>query len=111
MAVGNRSPLPHAGPTVRHCLEEARVRIGGEPSAPAVRPEQSQARRLRAVSGPEAATPHERESRSDAAGARLLATQMAVSGCSREEIELRLRTGFQIEDAGGILDAILGPEE
>ena len=45
------------------------------------------------------------------AGARLLATQMAVSGNSREEIEARLRNGFEIEDTASILDAILGPEE
>ncbi len=45
------------------------------------------------------------------AGARLLATQMAVSGSSREEIEARLRSGFQIEDSNGILDAILGPKD
>jgi vacuolar-type H+-ATPase subunit H len=45
------------------------------------------------------------------AGARLLATQMAVSGNSREEIELRLRNGFDIEDTTAILDAILGPED
>jgi vacuolar-type H+-ATPase subunit H len=44
------------------------------------------------------------------AGARLLATQMAVSGSSREEIEARLRNGFAITDARPILDAILGPE-
>ena len=44
------------------------------------------------------------------AGARLLATQMAVSGASRNEIEERLRTGFAIEDTRAILDAILGPE-
>lgn len=44
------------------------------------------------------------------AGARLLATQMAVSGSSREEIEQRLRNGFEIEDPAPILDAILGPE-
>jgi vacuolar-type H+-ATPase subunit H len=44
------------------------------------------------------------------AGARLLATQMAVSGSSREEIEQRLRSGFAISDATAILDAILGPE-
>ena len=43
------------------------------------------------------------------AGARLLATQMAVSGSSREEIEQRLRSGFQIADPTSILDAILGP--
>lgn len=45
------------------------------------------------------------------AGARLLATQMAVSGSSREEIEARLRNGFEIEDTEAILDAILGPED
>ncbi len=45
------------------------------------------------------------------AGARLLATQMAVSGSSREEIEARLRSGFEIEDTTSILDAILGPED
>jgi vacuolar-type H+-ATPase subunit H len=44
------------------------------------------------------------------AGARLLATQMAVSGSTREEIEQRLRSGFAIADATAILDAILGPE-
>jgi hypothetical protein len=49
--------------------------------------------------------------RGSAAGARLLATQMAVSGSSREEIEARLRNGFEIEDTTAILDAILGPEE
>lgn len=49
--------------------------------------------------------------RSTSAGARLLATQMAVSGSSRVEIEQRLRSGFEIEDTSEILDAILGPEE
>jgi vacuolar-type H+-ATPase subunit H len=44
------------------------------------------------------------------AGARLLATQMAVSGSSRAEIESRLRNGFAISDTRAILDAILGPE-
>lgn len=45
------------------------------------------------------------------AGARLLATQMAVSGSSRAEIDARLRHGFEIEDTASILDAILGPEK
>jgi hypothetical protein len=58
-------------------------------------------------SGPESEAPR----RSGSAGARLFATQMAVSGSSREEIEARLRSGFAIEDASEILDAILGPEE
>lgn len=49
--------------------------------------------------------------RSGSAGARLLATQMAVSGADRREIEERLRSGFEIEDTSEILDAILGPED
>ena len=44
------------------------------------------------------------------AGARLLATQMAVGGSSRAEIERRLRSDFGIEDAEAMLDGILGPE-
>jgi len=52
----------------------------------------------------------ETNARSGSSGARLLATQMAVSGASREEIEARLRSGFEIEDTREILDAILGPE-
>jgi hypothetical protein len=59
--------------------------------------------------GPESAAAQ--RSRNGSAGARLLATQMAVSGSSREEIEARLRSGFEIEDAAGILDAILGTED
>jgi hypothetical protein len=43
-------------------------------------------------------------------GARLLATQMAVAGSSRDEIRDRLRNDFGIEDASPILDGILGPE-
>jgi len=49
--------------------------------------------------------------RSGAAGARLLATQMAISGISREEIESQLRSRFQLDDTSEILDAILGPED
>ena len=49
--------------------------------------------------------------RSGSAAARLLATQMAVSGAGRTEIEARLRSGFEIDDTNEILDAILGPEE
>lgn len=50
-------------------------------------------------------------SRSASAGARLLATQMAVTGAGRGEIEQRLRSSFDIEDTSEILDAILGPKE
>jgi hypothetical protein len=50
------------------------------------------------------------EARNGSAAARLLATQMAVSGNSRKEIEARLRNAFDIDDTDEILDAILGPE-
>jgi len=43
-------------------------------------------------------------------GARLLATQMAVAGSSREEITHRLRTEFGIEQPDEMLNSILGPE-
>ncbi len=39
-------------------------------------------------------------------GARLLATQMAVAGSTRDEIAWRLREEFAIHDASAILDEI-----
>jgi hypothetical protein len=63
-----------------------------------------------AAEGSSAEPVAERRGGGTPAGARLLATQMAVSGSSREEIAMRLRTGFEIEDTDAILDAILGPE-
>lgn len=99
-------------------LEEAKFRInpeqpdgvkeaasGSEEPAPL-----REAPRLRAVAHPEQSAPASEAPQADAAGARLLATQMAVSGSSREEIEQRLRNRFEIEDTSPILDAILGPE-
>jgi hypothetical protein len=59
------------------------------------------------AAGPEADSTLSGES---SAPARLLATQMAVAGSSRAEIESRLRSEFGIEDVGGMLDAILGPK-
>jgi hypothetical protein len=55
--------------------------------------------------------PPSRQPPSAPAGARLLATQLAVSGSSREEIDRRLKSGFELDDTSAILDAILGPEE
>jgi cell division septum initiation protein DivIVA len=101
-------------------LEAARAELSAEDSPPAGEPERAQEPleaeqplrrppRLRAVAGERASEPD--ADRADPAGARLLATQMAVSGSSRQEIETRLRNGFQIEDTSAILDAILGPED
>jgi len=73
--------------------------------APASRPESH----LRPVETGEGERAPQR--RSSSAGARILATQMAVSGSSRGEIEQRLRSDFDIEDTSEILDAILGPED
>ena len=96
-------------------LEEAKRRLaageeiddGAEEDPPSTR-----ASHLSAVAPVEAAGAVESApGRGTPAGARLLATQMAVSGSSREEIEARLRNGFEIEDTAPILDAILGPEE
>jgi hypothetical protein len=63
------------------------------------------------VTPPVAEPPKVEDRAPGSAAARLLATQMAVSGSSRKEIEMRLRNGFEIEDTSEILDAILGPEE
>jgi hypothetical protein len=113
--LGQAATLRQEAERLQATLEEAKSRLEGEELRP--EPEQPQdvpdlpqpeAPRLRAVDerGDEEGT-----RRADASGARLLATQMAVSGSSREEIELRLRNGFQVEDTDAILDAILGPED
>jgi len=78
--------------------------------APPLAPEPSAASEPQFEPEVEAATVEPFEQHGSPAGARLLATQMAVSGSSREEIEARLRSGFEIEDTAAILDAILGPE-
>lgn len=96
-------------------LEEAKSRLaaGEEIAAEAEEAEPSRPSHLSAVApaeeagGLDAGAPE----RGTPAGARLLATQMAVSGSSREEIEARLRNGFDLEDTAPILDAILGPED
>lgn len=96
-------------------LEEAKRRLGSAGTSEKSDPRQSPERpaHLTAVAAVEDG-PVEMAASNDGhgtpAGARLLATQMAVSGSSREEIETRLRSGFEIEDTASILDAILGPE-
>jgi cell division septum initiation protein DivIVA len=112
-----QSVIDEAEEQARKHLEEARARADGivaerlreladqldSPVAP------DRAPHLRPVDGGPAEG--EQPRRSTSSGARLLATQMAVSGAGREEIEARLRSGFEIEDTAEILDAILGPEE
>lgn len=50
----------------------------------------------------------EAESRSTSEGVRLIATQMAIAGSSRAEIERRLRVQFGVQDATEALDEIFG---
>ena len=115
--LGQAISLRREAERLQQTLEAARARIeadpgGGDEGSSA--PEPSTAPRLRAVGAlePEPAPPQSVSGRrSDPAGARLLAAQLAVSGSSREEIAERLQSGFEIEDADAILDAILGPEE
>jgi vacuolar-type H+-ATPase subunit H len=118
--IGQAATLRHEAERLQMTLEAAKSRIDGEEAHPAPEPprqeeppEPSQAPRLRAVgeSGEEQAPFAPPSDRVDAAGARLLATQLAVSGSSREEIEEHLRNRFEIEDTTAILDAILGPED
>jgi hypothetical protein len=130
--LGQALSLRREAESLQATLEEARARIEGGAEAPAPEaieakptapediydqpegpeePERPAAPRLRAVVFEEAPLAEAGTRRSDAAGARLLATQMAISGSSREEIAHRLRSGFEIEDADAILDAILGPED
>jgi cell division septum initiation protein DivIVA len=105
--LGQAASLRREAERLQATLEDAKSQIEADPH-----PEPP---RLRAVSpeGPREEPPDQpvAEKRTDAAGARLLATQMAVSGSSREEIDSRLRNGFEIEDTKAILDAILGPED
>ena len=117
--IGQAASLRQEAERLQATLEEAKSRIDSEEGrrAPGLppgeeQPEEPQGPRLRAVGeGEEPAPAAPEPNRADAAGARLLATQLAVSGSSREEIEERLRNRFEIEDTTAILDAILGPEE
>jgi len=92
-------------------LERAKAELAAAPGEqPAELPRQGRSH-LTAVAEPPGPAEPQATDQGTPAGARLLATQMAISGNSREEIELRLRNGFEIEDTTSILDAILGPED
>lgn len=76
-----------------------------------LRPREPLAAEPEPVPMPSASAAAQPRTASATAGARLLATQLAVSGSSREEIDRRLKSGFELDDTSAILDAILGPEE
>jgi hypothetical protein len=102
-----RRQLSEAGARADRIVAERLRALADELDPPASGQREPHLRPVAAVPQPE--TPA--GPRSGSAGARLLATQMAVSGSSREEIAERLRSGFDIADTSEILDAILGPEE
>jgi cell division septum initiation protein DivIVA len=117
--LGQAASLRREAERLQAALEGAKGQLeaAGQPQWPEQleqpgEPEEPEPPRLRAIAlEEEDPVPAAEGKRSDPAGARLLATQMAVSGSSREEIEQRLRNGFEIEDTSAILDAILGPED
>lgn len=107
--LGQAASLREEAERLQARLEEAKAQI--EPEETVERSHETQVPRLRAVASDEEPEPPQERNPGDAAGARLLATQLAVSGSSRQEIEERLRNRFEIEDTKPILDAILGPED
>lgn len=78
----------------------------GTTEAPPIPPEAEP----RVIAHPSAPASAHSSITASSAGARLIATQMVVAGSSRIEIENRLRNEFGIQEAGPMLDAILGPE-
>jgi hypothetical protein len=105
-----RRQLQEAGARADRIVAE-RLRALADELDPETQPAPRREPHLRPVESEAGSTTPAPGPRSTSAGARLLATQMAVSGSSRAEIEQRLRSGFEIEDTSEILDAILGPEE
>lgn len=102
-----RRELQEADARADRIVAERLRALADELDPPLAQSREPHLRPVESVGGPEPVPTQ----RSGSAGARLLATQLAVSGSSREEIEQRLRSGFDIEDTSEILDAILGPEE
>jgi hypothetical protein len=108
---GPRVPHLHPVESGRPDLQAVESPAADEPAAPEPAPAPESA--PPASPAPESTPPPppqaDQPGRGASDGARLLAAQMAVAGSSREEIEGRLREEFGIEDAGPILDGILGP--
>jgi vacuolar-type H+-ATPase subunit H len=109
--IGQAEAIGRQTESLLGALEEAKAEIGTDLGEQTGRPRRARGAHLTAVAEPVVPEEPARKPSGTPAGARLLATQMAVSGNSREEIELRLRSGFEIEDTTAILDAILGPED
>ncbi len=122
LSPGTKEPPPPAAPRIRQ--PQPSTHSPPAPSPPAPRPASgaplgsvqpvgpvqgtgSQAPTIPPKPPPEPAK-RPKPARPPSEGARLLATQMAVAGSSREEINKRLRDDFGIEDADPMIDMILG---
>ncbi len=108
----SQSPrVPHLQPveSERPDLQAVEAPVEQEPATPEPPPAPSQEHRSTPPPPPQPAAQPGATGTTPSDGARLLAAQMAVAGSSREEIETRLRDEFGIDDAGPILDGILGP--
>lgn len=85
---------------------------GGErhaPDAAKVAPEEGPAPRDERAVAPSRASDGEDSDTAVSEDALLRATQMAVAGSSRDEIETVLRTEFSVSDPTSVADEILGP--
>lgn len=89
-------------------LRERFNRIGRPPkTATRAEPGEAVTERADASSGRTRLRPSSPVAGKASQGAVLLATQMAVAGGNREQIEARLRNDFGIEDPGPILDGLI----
>ncbi len=110
---GSPRPLP-APPAVPELIKPAGV-SNGRPTAAPVEPEPVETVRVEAepVAQPLPARTDRRRApgQSTPEGVRLAATQMAVAGSSRWEIERCLRIQFGVHDADAALDEIFGTRQ
>ena len=108
------APLKPVEPPAPPPVDEAPVEEAPPSDEPAEEPaeaEEAEAPEPQPEPDPEpVSTAPKRKGSPASAGARLLATQMAVAGSSREEIASRLENEFGIADSQAMLDGILGPE-
>lgn len=97
-----RAPEHEALGSVRRRLAQ----LGRSPKRGAGPPTEPAAEDLPNPGGPKPSRPSASGGGDVSEGAVLLATQMAVAGGSREQIEARLRNDFGIADPGPILDGL-----
>jgi hypothetical protein len=96
--------------TVARLREAARSRVGGDGQLPAAAP--APERRQRREPAPGAAAPQPQQEIAGVSDEGLVeATQMALAGKPRAEIEATLRRSYGVEDPAPIVDRILGSRD